>query len=48
MHRPEQKRAIATAGNRGDELADRVRLVGRGAIAGGGLADGPQAVQKIF
>ena len=48
MHRPEQKRAIATAGNSGDELADGVRLVGGGAIAGGGLADTPQAVQKIF
>ena len=48
MHRPEQKRAIAAAGNRGDELADGVWLVGGGAIAGGGLAHRPQAVQKIF
>ena len=48
MHRPEQKRAIAATGNRRDELSDGVRLVGGCTIAGGGLANRPKAVQKIF
>jgi hypothetical protein len=48
MHRPEKKRAIASTGNRRNELADGVRLVGGGAIAGGGLADRSQTVQKIL